>query len=116
MGFRNRLKGRVVATDANTARVEVCGISFAGVVREPVSTGNGAVVSIRPEDLVAGSEAGLPGRVTSIEYRGRAFFGTAVAQDGSELFFRSDRPVAKDETIRLSAPADRTLVFAGAAA
>jgi putative spermidine/putrescine transport system ATP-binding protein len=113
MGFRNRLAGRVVSVDAGKARVEVGGTSFVGAMREPVVVGGHAVVSIRPEDLVAENE-GLAARVVSVEYRGRAFFGAAVAGDGTELFFRSDRPVLKDGTIHVTAPADRTLIFAGA--
>jgi putative spermidine/putrescine transport system ATP-binding protein len=117
MGFRNRLAGRVMSVDGGSARVEVCGSSFIGAMREPVQAGGQAVVSIRPEDLVATPDGtGLAARVTSVEYRGRAFFGAAIAGDGTELFFRSDRPVLKDNTINVTAPTDRTLVFSGAGA
>ncbi|SFU86143.1 putative spermidine/putrescine transport system ATP-binding protein [Methylobacterium sp. 174MFSha1.1] len=115
MGYRNRLRGRAVAVDGARAEVEVCGTRLAGTLRESVSPGAPAVAAIRPEDLTPAAE-GVPVRVASIEYRGRAFFGTAVAQDGTELFFRSDRMVAQDESLRLAAASPRVLVFPGEAA
>ncbi|MDB5558589.1 MAG: transporter ATP-binding protein [Enterovirga sp.] len=117
MGFRNRLPGRVVGVADGRAEVEVAGARLSGTARESVQAGGGAVVSIRPEDLVAvPGGPGLAARVTAIEYRGRAFFGNAVAADGTELFFRADRPLEKGADIRLTAEPARTLVFAGAGA
>ena len=115
MGFRNRLAGRVAQVNGPRAVVEVAGARFAGAMREPVAAGGPAIVSIRPEDLVAGPE-GLAATVASVEYRGRAFFGTATATGGGELFFRSDRPVGRGDVIRLAAQPDRTLIFADAPA
>jgi putative spermidine/putrescine transport system ATP-binding protein len=117
MGFRNRLPGRVVGLLDGRAEVEVAGTRLSGAAREDVKAGAPVVVSIRPEDLVASPSAnGLAARVTALEYRGRAFFGNAMAADGTELFFRSDRAIEKGEEIRLTAEPSRTLVFAGAAA
>ena len=115
MGFRNRMSGRVVGQANGRADVQVGGAVLTGMVREPLRVGEGATVSIRPEDLVAGGSGGIPARVAAVEYRGRAFFGTATGEDGTELFFRADRPVARDETIRLAASPERTLVFGAGA-
>ena len=114
MGFRNRLSGRVRSVQNGRAVVDIAGASLTGMLRQDAKTGDAVTVSIRPEDLVAGeSPTGLPGRVTAIEYRGRAFFGTATAEGGAELFFRSDRLLAKDDLVRLTAEPTRTLVFRG---
>ena len=67
---------------------------------------------VRPEDLVAGT-SGIVATVRISEYRGRAFFGAAQAIDGTELFFRSDRPVAAGERVTLGARPDQILVFPG---
>ena len=115
MGYRNRLPGRVVSVSGARAEVSVCGARVAGAIRGAVHQDGSALVSVRPEDLVAG-EGGIPAKVTAIEYRGRAFFGSALAEDRTELFFRSDRGVAKEETVRLSADPARTLVFPAEAA
>ncbi len=117
MGFRNRLLGKVIGVGAGRAQVEVAGALLSGTIRGDVVPGGGAVVSIRPEDLVVGvAGSGVAARVTALEYRGRAFFGNAVAPDGTELFFRTDRPIDKGEEIRLAAEPSRTLIFSGAAA
>jgi hypothetical protein len=39
-------------------------------------SGDAAILSVRPEDLVA-AEEGISATVASMEYRGRAFFGLA---------------------------------------
>ena len=111
MGFRNRLPGRVLAVSGDRATVAVAGATMTGLLRNPLIPQDLALCSVRPEDLVAGPD-GFPASVTSIEYRGRAFFGSARGDDGTELFFRSDRSARRDETIRLSADPARTLVFA----
>jgi putative spermidine/putrescine transport system ATP-binding protein len=117
MGFRNRLPGRVVAVANGVAEVEVAATRLSGMASEKLEAGGQAVVSIRPEDFLASADpSGLAARVTSIEYRGRAFFGTATAQDGTDLFFRADRPLAIDEIVRLNAEPARTRVFGGAIA
>ena len=114
MGFRNRMAGRVVALANGRAEIEVCGTRLLGIPRDEVAAGAAATVSIRPEDLVAGA-SGIRAQVSAIEYRGRAFFGTALAPDGTELFFRAERPLVRDEPVTLQASPERTLVFAGSA-
>jgi putative spermidine/putrescine transport system ATP-binding protein len=113
MGFRNRLTGRVVASEGARVMVAAAGATFAAVPRGPVEPGAEAIVSIRPEDFVAGDEpSGVAARVLAVEYRGRAFFGTAAAvADGTPLFFRAERPVARGDALRLSAAPGRTLCF-----
>ena len=112
MGFRNRLTGRVVGNVGDCAEVDVAGVRIAGVRRRDMGAGTPAVVAIRPDDLVLDIRgAGLAGRVTAIEYRGRSFFGNALSPDGTELFFRADRSFEKGEEVRLSADPSRILVF-----
>jgi putative spermidine/putrescine transport system ATP-binding protein len=117
MGFRNRLSGKVIGTGAGRAQVQVAGALLSGTAIGEVREGSEAIVSIRPEDLVVGvAGSGVAARVTAIEYRGRAFFGNALAPDGNELFFRADRLLQKGEEVRLAAEPSRTLIFPGAAA
>ncbi|NNM72723.1 ABC transporter ATP-binding protein [Enterovirga aerilata] len=116
MGFRNRLRGRVVRVFDGRAEVEVAGARLSGALRQDVSPGGAAFVAIRPEDLQIDIRgAALAARVKATEYRGRAFFGSAVAADGTELFFRSDRPLPSGEEIQLAAEPSRTLIFGGTA-
>ena len=95
MGFRTRLTGRVVASDGTRATVEACGTTLPVLQRSPIAQGEPVVLMIRPEDLVAGP-VGIPATVRIAEYRGRAFFGAAATADGTELFFRSDKPTGTE--------------------
>ena len=95
--------------------VEVdCGVAgrVSGKVIDP-STAADVLVTIRPSDLAPMSDGPIVGKVTSMEYRGEAYYGTIDRDGGQELFFRADHPVALGETVKLGAPADRTLVYAG---
>ena len=111
MGFRNALEGTVVGRSGDMAEVE-CAIG--GRVRgQMIDAGarQDALVAIRPGDLIPHPEGPIAGSVTTLEYRGEFYFGTAVAGQGAELFFRSDAPIAIGETVRLGAPEDRVLVY-----
>jgi putative spermidine/putrescine transport system ATP-binding protein len=114
MGFRNRIAGTVVSREGGRATVDVNGAKIAGAIRDDVAVGRPAVLAIRPDDLVAGDAKSdsIAATVETIEYRGREFVGTAHAGDLA-LVFRSDRPVAADATVHLSAAPERVLVYAG---
>ncbi len=115
MGYRSKLAGRVVSAGNGRATVETCGSRLDVTLRSPLSPGDPVTLMVRPEDLVAGA-SGVVATVRISEYRGRAFFGAAQAIDGTELFFRSDRPVAAGERVTLGARPDQLLVFAGSGA
>src|SRR5689334_25386533 len=48
MGFRNKLKGKVVASDSGRALLDVEGARISGVARESLSAGSSAYAAIRP--------------------------------------------------------------------
>jgi putative spermidine/putrescine transport system ATP-binding protein len=113
MGFRTRMRGRVQSVQGDRATVETGGAVLEGVARNPVSVGQTVTLMIRPEDLLAMVEtAGLGGTVRSIEYRGRAFFGTASLADGTDVFFRSEMRLSIGQRIGFTAPPSQILVFA----
>ncbi|RDJ06195.1 ABC transporter ATP-binding protein [Rhizobium grahamii] len=113
MGFRTRVAGKVTRVSAEEAEIEVAGARVVGTMRSPVSVGDAAILSVRPEDLVATSDDGIAATVSSMEYRGRAFFGMARAGDGSQLYFRSDEPLPRGTSTRLQPAVGRALIFAG---
>ncbi|MDM9624904.1 ABC transporter ATP-binding protein [Rhizobium sp. S152] len=116
MGFRTRIDGRVVAVSGSQAEIEAAGARLTGEMRTPLQVGDAAVLSVRPEDLVA--EAGTDGisaTVSSMEYRGRAFFGMARAKDGGELYFRADEHLPRGAATTLRPAAGRALMFKAAA-
>jgi putative spermidine/putrescine transport system ATP-binding protein len=92
--------------------VTIAGARLRGTPVERIDDGD-AVIAIRPEDLTARAEGPIAATVATAEYRGREFYGTARAADGTELFFRSEQPVAPGEALKLGADPSRVLIYAG---
>jgi putative spermidine/putrescine transport system ATP-binding protein len=115
MGFRNKLKGRVISTANGRAMIDVEGAQVSGVSREPLTVGAPAYAAIRPDDLVVGEPGpnALAVTVDTIEYRGREFVGTAHSAGGLDFVFRSDRSVEPGSIIHVRAGDERILVFSG---
>nr|WP_245504439.1 ABC transporter ATP-binding protein [Lichenihabitans psoromatis] len=115
MGFRTQLPGRVVTSDGTRATIEACSSTLQVLQRGPLAEGQAVVLMMRPEDLVAGP-VGIPVTVRIAEYRGRAFFGAAETADGTELFFRSDKPTGAGDRITVAARPEQILLYPAAAA
>ena len=116
MGFRTRVSGRIAAVAGDEAEVEVAGTRLVATMRTGMRPGDAALVSIRPEDLVAVTAGGMAVTVDSMEYRGRAYFGMAHAADGTRLYFRADRPLPRGSAATLLPTPGSALVFPAAAA
>ncbi|MFK0335221.1 ABC transporter ATP-binding protein [Rhizobium sp. NPDC090275] len=114
MGFRTRVPGKVVSVSGDEAEIDVAGARITGTMRTPLKPGDAAILSVRPEDLVAADE-GIAATVSSMEYRGRAFFGLARSADGSDLYFRADDALPRGTATRLKPIAGRALVFGDSA-
>jgi putative spermidine/putrescine transport system ATP-binding protein len=114
MGFRNKLKGRVISSDNGRAVLDVEGARVSGVAREKLSVGSTAYAAIRPDDLLVGGagENAIAVTVDTIEYRGREFVGIAHSAGGLDFVFRSHQPVEPGSAIHLRADDQRVLVFA----
>ncbi len=123
MGFRNRLTGRVVAKDRDRVVIDAAGARLIGRAMDPLALGDIATLAARGED-VKESPAALQGidnaaestvdaTVETIEYRGREYVGTALAQGGAELVFHARRPLQAGARIALKIDPDRALVYAG---
>ena len=111
MGFRNALTGTVKRKLGDEVEVECdAGGSIRAVSVDAVD-GARAVVAIRPTDLTSSREGALSAAVTSLEYRGEAYYGTALGAANQEVFFRTEEPVAIGEAIRLDAPPSRSLAY-----
>ena len=110
MGYRTKLAGRVIAFADGRATVEAGGARIEAVALRPFAVGDAVTLMVRPEDFVAGAD-GVAATVRISEYRGRAFFGMAEGEGGSELFFRSAQPVAPGERVRLAAEPQQIRIF-----
>ncbi|MGA0565289.1 ABC transporter ATP-binding protein [Ancylobacter sp. VNQ12] len=114
MGYRTRIAGVVADAGGN---VDIPGGRLSLPAARAHAAGARISISVRPEDLLAGpSGAGIPATVRAIEYRGRAWFGSAVLADGAVVFFRAETALASGQPVSLRFDPARTLVFAEAAA
>jgi putative spermidine/putrescine transport system ATP-binding protein len=109
MGYRNILPCKVLSVSGEHARADVAGgLLIANVVKYE---GSGAVIAIRPEDLMPMADGTISAVIDSVEFRGQDFYGVALTRDSLSLFFRSDRRVSKGEVVTLGAAADRVLLY-----
>jgi putative spermidine/putrescine transport system ATP-binding protein len=114
MGFRNAVRGRVVATEGEHATVKVGEAHLAGIARHSLMSGADCILAVRPDDLVhsPGANDALPATAVSTEFRGNDFTGFARMEDGTELVFASHEGVNAGTPVQLVANPPRTLVFA----
>jgi putative spermidine/putrescine transport system ATP-binding protein len=113
MGYRNIVRTRAEG-EPGAVSIVIGGASIQGTPIEPIA-GGAAVVAIRPDDLVPAADGPIAVTVETAQYHGREFYCSGRASDGTELFFQSERRVAKGDTVRLAADPRRVLVYAGAA-
>ena len=108
MGYRNLITTTATGTAEGLA-VQVGGGVLTGTAVDGAP--GPAIAAIRPEDLTPADDGPITAEVLTAEYRGRDFYGLARASDGTELYFRAFERVSTGETLRLSAPPDRVLIY-----
>ncbi len=115
MGYRNLLKAEAETEQNGRLTMRLGAARLDGFAIEPCH-GREVIAALRPEDLTPVNDGPIKAAVVSAEYRGRDFYGLARTEDGLDLWFRSDLSVKPGERLCLGAPAERVLVYAGAAA
>jgi putative spermidine/putrescine transport system ATP-binding protein len=121
MGFRNRIRGRVVSVEGESATIQSGDARITGRSGGALTVGAPAVAAVRTEDLVAadtGASAG-PGLAVSIlstEFRGQEFVAFGRSPDGTDLSFRVAQRLAPGTAARVAAEPARVVVFAETAA
>ncbi|MGK3200393.1 ABC transporter ATP-binding protein [Amycolatopsis sp. MEPSY49] len=110
MGYRNLLDVTVTGTAGTSVTVEGAGVRLTG--RGSLAQGP-AKVAIRPEDFVVGdgAENALDVTVEIVEYHGRELSVSARLENGTPVYFRTDKRLAPGDTTRIGVPAERVLVF-----
>jgi putative spermidine/putrescine transport system ATP-binding protein len=116
MGYRNMVPVDVAAADSDVVTVRGDGFELAGVNRDGLTGGTG-VAAIRPEDFsVIGPDANggnaIDAEVEIVEYHGREQVVEAILTGGQRLHVRTASRLAPGDTVRLSVPPERVLVFA----
>jgi putative spermidine/putrescine transport system ATP-binding protein len=113
MGYRNLLPVRVTGGQGGTVRVAGQGFELTGTNRDAVAT-SGSIAAIRPEDITV-SDSGenrLELTVEVVEYHGREEAVQGRLSGGALLRLRTTVRLAPGDTVTVSVPPDRVLVFA----
>lgn len=112
MGFRNRIKGDVLAQLGPRVTVGIGTGQLIGRERHG-SLSTQVVIAIRPDDLRVQAEGkpGLSVTVDLTEYRGRSFHATGKTADGQSVYFCSDHSVSTGESVTLATDPERALVY-----
>ena len=112
MGYRNVLPVKVVQADGSRVSVEgPGGVRLGGVAMQALDAGS-AVAAIRPDEIVIGEGPNaFAGTVESAEYGGREWLLQVKTAFDDLLYVRSPRNAGVGESVMLSVPADRVLVY-----
>jgi putative spermidine/putrescine transport system ATP-binding protein len=116
MGYRNVLELDVMEASGSAVVVGRNGLRLEGVAKQSVQ--RRAVAAIRPEDFtVEKSSVNLiDGRIEAVEYCGRDSLVDVRTASGVLLHARMPASAALGETVRISVPPERVLVYPADAA
>ena len=114
MGYRNVVDLDVVSQANGQAQLTGSGLALHGVIKQPLA--GRASAAIRPEEIAIaiGSDAGpntIEGTVENVEYSGRDSLVDVRTASGVRFHVRSEAPAELGETVRLTIPVERVLVY-----
>jgi putative spermidine/putrescine transport system ATP-binding protein len=113
MGYRNLLPVEVTGSVGDLVQVSAQGLELTGTPREEL-TDRTAVIAIRPEDFVVADSGDnlMEVLVEVVEYHGREQAVQGRLKGGQVVRLRATARLAPDDTVTVSVPADKLLVFA----
>ncbi|MCX5214730.1 ABC transporter ATP-binding protein [Kitasatospora sp. NBC_00240] len=116
MGYRNLLRLEVASADGGGALARGRGLALQGtpVADRPLAAGEKVVVAIRPEDIHLAEDGGrtdVEAVAEIVEYHGRQFHVEALTREGDRIHFTTAASVRPHDTLSLTIPAERALVF-----
>lgn len=116
MGYRNLLHLDVVSADATGALAQGRGLALRGtpVADRTLLAGEPVTVAIRPEDIHLTEDNGRADAeavAEIVEYHGRQLHVEARTRDGDRVHFKTAAQVRPHDTVSLTIPADRALIY-----
>nr|WP_218852599.1 ABC transporter ATP-binding protein [Spelaeicoccus albus] len=116
MGYRNLFDGTVERASDGAVTVSALGTTVHGTTATPLAAGDTVKIGIRPEDfeiIPAGDSGGvsIDAAIDVVEYQGREFAVEARTSDGVPIHMRGASHPAPGDSVTLSAPSERVLVF-----
>jgi putative spermidine/putrescine transport system ATP-binding protein len=110
MGYRNMVICQAWKA-GNMLKLRISGAEMQGTPVSAAADGRVMVAAIRPDDLKVCAGGPLAVIVESAQYHGREFYCSGRTGDGSELYFCSERRVARGDRVQLAADPGRVLVY-----
>jgi putative spermidine/putrescine transport system ATP-binding protein len=113
MGYRNIIEFDVTDRSGPSMGLSGHGITLRGSAVGDVA-GRTAVAAIRPDDIAFGDDTSanaFPLQVTVAQYQGRDTAFEGELPDGQTLFARSTARVRPGDTVMVTVPAERVLVY-----
>ena len=111
MGYRNIIPFDAEEIDGALVSLVSAGLRLQGTRQGELRPGP-VTVAVRPEEIVLGADGphAIAGQVDQVEYCGRDFLVDVETPAGT-FYLRTERRVEPGETVRLTLPAERVLVF-----
>jgi len=112
MGYRNVLELDVEGTGGNIVKISGSGLTLQGIAKQPLG-GRRVCAAIRPEEISLGAAGPnvIEGRVDNVEYCGRDSLIDVVTSAGLRLHARTSARTALGETVQVTVPPERVLVY-----
>jgi putative spermidine/putrescine transport system ATP-binding protein len=112
MGYRNVLELGIQETHAGTVTLSGGGLRLEGTVKQPLA-GARACAAFRPEDIVVGAAGPnrIEGRIDNVEYCGRDSLLDVRTASGTLVHARTFARAQAGDTVELSVPPERVLVY-----
>src|SRR6266568_4534975 len=112
MGYRNVLELDVEGTGGNIVKISGSGLTLQGIAKQPLG-GRRVCAAIRPEEISLGAAGPnvIECRVDNVEYCGRDSLIDVVTSAGLRLHARTSARTALGETVQVTVPPERVLVY-----
>jgi putative spermidine/putrescine transport system ATP-binding protein len=114
MGFRNFFDVTLGQMSGGQVDVAAKGGTFRSRTADGLTTGQNAVLAIRPDDVKVGAGDGknrLRGKVELVEYLGREIEASVMTEDQGRVWLRTPEKIALGDIIELALPADKLVLL-----
>jgi putative spermidine/putrescine transport system ATP-binding protein len=114
MGFRNFFDVTLGQASGGQIDVSAKGGTFRSRTADGLTTGQDAVLAIRPDDVTVGAGDGknkLRGKVELVEYLGREIEAAVMTEGQGRVWLRTTEKVALGDTIDITLPADKLVLL-----
>jgi putative spermidine/putrescine transport system ATP-binding protein len=114
MGFRNFFDVTLGQASGEQIEVSAKGGTFQSRTADGLTTGQDAVLAIRPDDVTVGAGNGknkLRGKVELVEYLGREIEAAVMTEGQGRVWLRTTEKVALGDTLDITLPADKLVLL-----